>query len=283
MTTQKIEIFPSYKNSNLTDLHTYKHCDDDEMCLQYMFKNGDGIYKETDIYNDIPKQVQNEKLNSVFATNNIVREHLLNDEYIGELRRNYNVEDDFIINSILMHLRPVLFNNQSINDTDINTIKNKVSNTINFELYYMNTIENQLNMLLSNQTIIHIKKKVKEGVNSDVEIKDEYVNKILSHEINNYRSRYDRNANKISTDNVGNIYTNQMSRLRSRDIFNIINDTIARIVSDIMIENNMIKNNNKLDKWNTILGDNNKHGLRSYSNIKLNEKKPPSMLFNMTF
>ncbi len=105
----------------------------------------------------------------------------------------------------------------------------------------------------------------------------------MIHEINNYRGRYGNENNKIKTSEIHNIYTHKLSKLKSRDVFSIINDVIERIVSIINIENDMIKNNNKLDKWNTILGDNNKHGLRSYSNIKLNEKKPKGMLFNMTF
>ena len=249
-----------------------------------MFKNGDNIYKELDLYDNIPKQVQDDKIENVFNTNNIVREQLLNDNYIGQLRRSYKVDDDLIINSILMHLRPVLFSNRSLNEVNINDVKNKVSNTIIFETKYMNTIDNQLNMLLSDKTIkYYIREEIDKKLNNSMDIERDYVYKILIHEINNYRNRYDRHVNKITTDNIKNIYTNQMSKFKPRDIFNIINDTTERIVSDITIENNMIKNNNKLDRWTTILGDNNKHGLRSYSNIKLNEKKPPSMLFNMTF
>lgn len=283
MTTEKLEIFPSYINSNLTDLHTYKHCDDNESCLQYMFKNGNDIYKETALYDNIPKQIEDSKLNNIFTTHNIIKIELLNDNYIGQLRRYYKVEDDIIINSILMHLRPILFSGKKINNIDIQSIKTKVSNTLTFELSYMNTIDNQIKFLTSNEVRLHIRSKISERTSINVEVNNSYIDKMILHEIDNYRSRYNRNANKISSENINNVYTNQMSKLRPRDIFNIINDTIERIVSDIIIENNMITNNNKLDKWNTILGDNNKLGLRSYSNIKLNEKKPPGMLFNMTF
>lgn len=283
MTTEKLEIFPSYINSNLTDLHTYKHCDDNESCLQYMFKNGNDIYKETALYDNIPKQIEYSKLNNIFTTHNIIKIELLNDNYIGQLRRYYKVDDDIIINSILMHLRPILFSGKKINNIDIQSIKTKVSNTLTFELSYMNTIDNQIKFLTSNEVRLHIRTKISERTSINVEVNNSYIDKMILHEIDNYRSRYNRNANKISSENINNVYTNQMSKLKPRDIFNIINDTIERIVSDITIENNMITNNNKLDKWNTILGDNNKLGLRSYSNIKLNEKKPPGMLFNMTF
>ena len=110
-----------------------------------------------------------------------------------------------------------------------------------------------------------------------------YIQNILIHEINNFRSRYGKNTTKVTPVEINNIYTNSLSKLKPRDVFTIISDVIERIVSNLRIENNMIKNNNKLNKWNTVLGDHNEHGLRRHTHIKLNEKKPKGMLFNMTF
>ena len=282
--TQKLEIFPSYTNRDLNNLHTYKYCDDNDSCLMYMFKNGKNIYYELDLFNNVPKQLEDDKISNIFNTNNMIRTALLNDTYISSIQSKYNVDTDFVINSILMHLRPVLFSDTVIDETNINSIKEQVDKTINFELNYMNTIENQIIFLNSSTTITHIKNKINERINDlQLEVKNDYVKKIMIHEINNYRGRYGNENNKIKTSEIHNIYTHKLSKLKSRDVFTIINDVTERIVSNINIENNMIKNNNKLDKWDTILGDNNRHGLRSHSNIKLNEKKPKGMLFNMTF
>jgi hypothetical protein len=282
--TQKLEIFPNYTNRSLENLSTYKYCDDDDSCLMYMFKNGDNIYYELDLYNKIPKQVENDKISNIFNTNNIIKTNLLNDGYISTIRTKYNVDNDFIINSILMHLRPILFSNTNITQQNVDQIKANVENTMQFELNYMNTIENQIEFIMSNSTKQHIRKKINEKINDlEIEVKDDYIKSMLIHEINNFRGRYGNNTTKITPVEVSNIYINSLSKLKPRDVFSIISDVIERIVSNLRIENNMIKNNNKLDKWNTILGDNNKHGLRRHTYIKLNEKKPKGMLFNMTF
>lgn len=283
--TQKLEIFPNYTNSNLQNLGTYKVCDDNELCLMYMFKNGKDIYTELDIYNKLPRQIEHDKITNIFNTNNIVRNNLLNDNYIQSLVSKHNTNTDLIINSILMHLRPLLYNNQTITMTDIDNIKEKVDSTLIFELNYMNTIENQVDFLTSKGTIDHIKVKVNERITDlNIEVKDDYVMKILRHEISNFRSRYGNDdSNKITPVEIKHVYLSTLSKLKPRDIFSIINDVIERIVSDLFIENNMIKNNQKLDRWNTVLGVNNEHGLRRHTNIKLNEKKPKGMLFNMTF
>ena len=283
--TQKLEIFPSYTNRSLDHLSTYKNCNDDESCLMYMFKNGNNIYYELDLYNKIPKQLENEKLSNIFNTNNIIKTNLLNDGYISTIRTKYDVDDDFIINSILMHLRPILFSNKNVvTQEDIKQIKANVDNTMDFELNYMNTIKNQIKFLMSYSTKQHIRQKINDKVRDlNIEVKDEYIHSMLIHEINNFGFRY-KNQHKVRPDEApSNIYISTLSRLKPRDIFTIISDVIERIVSNFKIENNMIKNNNKLDKWNTVLGDHNKHGLRRHTYIKLNEKKPKGMLFNMTF
>ena len=45
----------------------------------------------------------------------------------------------------------------------------------------------------------------------------------------------------------------------------------------------MINANKQLSKWTTILGDFNKYGLRGHSQIKVNNKRPQSMMFNMNY
>tara|TARA_A100000164_G_scaffold247005_1_gene219751 strand:+ start:1144 stop:1893 length:750 start_codon:yes stop_codon:yes gene_type:complete len=249
-----------------------------------MFKNGRDIYHELDVFNKIPKQLEQDRLNNLFNTQNIIKENILNDNYINTIKQKYNVDTDIIINSILMHLRPVLFSNQTIDNTNIEELKTKVDNTLNFELNYMNKLENQIEFLFSNTTFNHIRNKVNDKIKDlNIEVKNDFIKKMMIHEINNFRSRYGDNKNKNSPVDIYNIYTNKMSLFKARDIFSIINDVIEKISSNLYIEHNMMKNNNKLDRWNTILGVNNEHGLRRHTNIKLNEKKPKGMLFNMTF
>jgi len=55
------------------------------------------------------------------------------------------------------------------------------------------------------------------------------------------------------------------------------------IVTNIRNEMEMAQNNAKLTVWTTVLGDFNEHGLRSHSRIKLREKRPQPMAFNMNY
>lgn len=293
MSVNRIDVFPNYSNRKLSNLNVYKSCDDDESCIHYMFKNGTNIYKELDPYNNIPKQIIDSKLINVFNTNNIVKNKLLNDNYIKTLANELRITDtDIIINSILLHLRPYIFSGKSINNNDINTIKTNVKQTLQFNELYMKDINSQLKFLFLPDTIDHIKKTVESKIETSKSIKKDYIIGMLKYEISNYRSRYgsDREVKRMPntvTDEFGNeivnVYVDLLSKLNNRDIFNIINDTISKITSNIKIEQNMINNNSKLDKWNTILGDNNTNGLRQYTSIKLNNKKPKGMLFNMNY
>jgi hypothetical protein len=286
MSVDRIDVFPNYLNRDFTNLNVYKSCDDNESCVHYMFKNGSNIYKELDPFNNIPKQLEEEKFENLFSTNNIVRTNLLNDAYISSLQSKLSIDNiDTIINSILLHLRPYIFSDTTITINMINEIKSKVENTLNFNNSYMKDIKSQIKFLLMASTIQHIKNKVQEDINNDeISIKDDYIESMLKHEINNYRSRYgsDREVKKMP-DEIKDVYITLLSKLNTRDIFNIISDTISKISSNIKIEQNMITNNSKLDKWDTILGDNNPQGLRQYSNIKLNNKRPQGMLFNMNY
>lgn len=58
---------------------------------------------------------------------------------------------------------------------------------------------------------------------------------------------------------------------------------ITVIINYINNENEIINNNKKLTVWTTVLGEFNKEGLRSHSKIKLREKRPMSMQFNMKY
>jgi hypothetical protein len=83
---------------------------------------------------------------------------------------------------------------------------------------------------------------------------------------------------------VGNIYSryntpNYLENATQR----IINEAINIIVSDVKNNLETDECNQKLNIWTTVLGDFNEHGLRSHGQIKIREKRPSPMLFNMNY
>lgn len=64
----------------------------------------------------------------------------------------------------------------------------------------------------------------------------------------------------------------------------MINQTINIIVSDVKINLETEQNNARLSIWTTVLGDGvNDAGLRSHGPIKVLNKRPTPMLFNMNY
>jgi hypothetical protein len=83
----------------------------------------------------------------------------------------------------------------------------------------------------------------------------------------------------------GDIYSKY--QIMYNDPNNSASDIIAKTIEVITYttrnEIEMIKNNNKLSVWDNLFGDFNKHGLRAHPNIKLKERHPDYMLFNMRY
>ena len=63
----------------------------------------------------------------------------------------------------------------------------------------------------------------------------------------------------------------------------MIMQTIEIITSDVKNNLEMDENNRKLTVWTTVLGDFNEKGLRSHSDIKIRQKRPTPMQFNMNY
>lgn len=63
----------------------------------------------------------------------------------------------------------------------------------------------------------------------------------------------------------------------------IMNETINIIYLDVKGNLGMDDNNSKLSIWTTVLGDFNEHGLQSHPKIKLREKRPAPLQFNMNY
>ena len=63
----------------------------------------------------------------------------------------------------------------------------------------------------------------------------------------------------------------------------MIDQTIEIIVSHVRNEQEMSQNNSKLTAWVQIYGDFNTNGLRAHDIIKIQEKRPATMQFNMNY
>ena len=61
----------------------------------------------------------------------------------------------------------------------------------------------------------------------------------------------------------------------------LINQTVNVIVGQVKSQLIMEQNNSKLTKWSTVLGTHNEHGLRSHPVLKVRNRRPQPMMFNM--
>jgi len=63
----------------------------------------------------------------------------------------------------------------------------------------------------------------------------------------------------------------------------IINQAIELITSQVRTTMEMEENNSKLTAWTTVYGDFNEHKLRQHAPIKVRNKHPTAMQFNMNY
>jgi hypothetical protein len=82
---------------------------------------------------------------------------------------------------------------------------------------------------------------------------------------------------------TGDIYNRDMNQYQRNDIRDIVDRSIEIITTHIRNEYEIIENNKKLSIWSTLYGDFNKEGLRGHSTIKLRNKRPQPMMFNMNY
>jgi hypothetical protein len=64
---------------------------------------------------------------------------------------------------------------------------------------------------------------------------------------------------------------------------NMIDQVIEVITSDVRNNLEMEENNKKLSIWSTVYGDFNSQGLQQHPQIKVRNKRPTPMLFNMNY
>jgi len=82
---------------------------------------------------------------------------------------------------------------------------------------------------------------------------------------------------------ISGIYTQATFDIE-RTPFKRINEIVIQtITSQIKNEYQMAECNNSMDIWNQLYGDFNKAGLRAHPKIKLREKHPQLMMFNMNY
>ena len=88
-----------------------------------------------------------------------------------------------------------------------------------------------------------------------------------------------------SRGNIGDIYSRYIIPQEDPGYYttSIIDRTIETIVSYIKAEEGMNETNQSLSIWNSILGGQNKLGLMPHSKIKLRERHPQHMAFNMNY
>lgn len=135
-----------------------------------------------------------------------------------------------------------------------------------------------LKNLFSPQTIQYLSAEITlllEGVEpcgKKIVVTDDVIGNVLSDVYNAY------------TPEIGDIFTRyNIVRDKRSDFREILNRVLQIIVGNTKTEYEMKKCNDKLSIWNTVLGDFNENGLRSHPPIKLRNKRPQSMMFNMNY
>lgn len=91
------------------------------------------------------------------------------------------------------------------------------------------------------------------------------------------------NSNAITTGDIYSRYIIPDSGSAQSTIAYIEDQCIEVIVSSVRNDYQTRATNAKLTAWTTVLGDFNEQGLRSHSIIKVQEKRPNPMEFNMNY
>ena len=114
------------------------------------------------------------------------------------------------------------------------------------------------------------------GVNKDnrpIVVPDKTICSVMSSVYENFRPE------------TGDIYTRyNIPKAREPDfIQRMIDQVINIITTDVKVNLGIDECNRNLSIWTTVLGDFNLHNLRSHSKIKLRERRPQPMAFQMNY
>ena len=133
--------------------------------------------------------------------------------------------------------------------------------------------------LYSKENINKISCKITEllmGVNKDnrpIVVPDKTICSVMSSVYENFRPE------------TGDIYSRyNIPKAEEPDcIQRMIDEVINIITTDVKVNLGMDECNRNLSIWTTVLGDFNLHNLRSHSKIKLRERRPQPMAFQMNY
>ena len=141
---------------------------------------------------------------------------------------------------------------------------------------YEDTISIQ--QFFSNDTVRKISNKITQllmGVdkhNRPIIVPNQTIFSIMSAVLDNYRPE------------TGDIHSRyNIPKRGTVGVQSMIDQVINIITTDVKNNIGMEECNRNLSIWTTVLGDFNEHGLRSHSKIKLREKRPMPMAFNMNY
>lgn len=139
--------------------------------------------------------------------------------------------------------------------------------------------ESCVRQLFSKSNIKKISYKITEllmGVNKDnrpIIVPDKTICSVMSSVYSNFRPE------------TGDIHTRYIvPKAREQNYTQRMMDEVINIItSHVRTSLGMEECNRNLSIWTTVLGDFNKHGLQSHSKIKLRERRPDPMMFNMHY
>ena len=114
------------------------------------------------------------------------------------------------------------------------------------------------------------------GVNKDnrpIIVPDKTICSVMSAVYENFRPE------------TGDIYGryNVPKARESNYLQSMIDEVINIITTDVKVNLGMDDCNKNLSVWTTVLGDFNQHGLQSHPKIKLRERRPQPLMFNMNY
>jgi hypothetical protein len=83
---------------------------------------------------------------------------------------------------------------------------------------------------------------------------------------------------------VGDIFTRYNVPNNNTNMFQSMVDQAIQVIYDDVVNNlTMAQTNDRLSIWDSVLGDFNEKGLRSFAPIKVQEKRPQPFQFNMNY
>ena len=247
--------------------------------MEFIYKNGKNIYDTLNMFTNIPTQVVNDKIHNLFNTDNKIRNIFFIDSYIKKLERlvKNQCDKNEIIKHIIFCLQPIIHQNKG--GLNVEEYKDIIEHTLHFKINYMKSIDSQLDFLFSTETLHYVQTKIKYDIQNNIDIN--YITSIIKNNIDSHtRNKKDINSTNISV--KYNVYINQATLFTEREIFHIIDKTIILIKNKTITENNNIQQHQNMNKWNTVLGHND-NDIRQNINVKLNDKRPQGMQFNMTY